>query len=116
MWVLLSTALIFTHNVIVYSHFVKSVPLGAIGSIINGCDMILTTFIFHGCLNGTVRYFRLISSVLIVLGLGLIIYSIITPVLQTFIWFEVVQSETYDQLFGQFSKFYRNVEWFAARI
>ena len=81
---LLSTALIFTHNVIINSHYVKSVPLGAIGSIINGCEMIATTFVIYGCLNGNVRYFRLISSVLIVLGLGLIFYSVINPLLETF--------------------------------
>ena len=81
---LLSTALIFTHNAIVYSHYVKSVPLAVIGSIINGCDMIATTFVIYGCLNGTVRYLRLVSSVLIMLGLGLVFYSVINPVLQTF--------------------------------
>ena len=82
-WVLLSTALIFTHNVIFYSHYVKFVPLGAIGSIANGCDMILTTFFIFGSLNGTARSFRLVSSVLIILGFGLIVYSVINPVLQT---------------------------------
>ena len=80
---LLSTALIFTHNVIIYSHYVKFVPLGAIGSIVNGCDVILTTLVIYGCLNASVRYFRLINSVLIVLGLGLIFYAVITPVLET---------------------------------
>ena len=75
-WVLLSTALIFTHDVILYSHYVKFVPLGAIGSIINGCDMILTMFVIYGCLNGNVRYFLLISSVLTVLGLGLVAGSL----------------------------------------
>ena len=77
-------ALIFTHNMILYSQYVKFVPLGAIGSIVNGCDVILTTLVIYGCLNASVRYFRLISSALIVLGLGLIFYAVITPVLETF--------------------------------
>ena len=80
---LLSTALIFTHNVVFYSHYVKSVPLGAIASIANGCDMMLTTFFIFGSLNGIGKYFRIVSSLLIVLGLVLIVYSVINPVLQT---------------------------------
>ena len=104
-WVLLSTALIFTHNVIIYSHYVKSVPLGAIGSIIAGCDMISTTFVIYGCLNGSVRYFRLTSSVLIVLGLGLIFYSVINPVLETFTDLELCSQRLTTNCSGIFQGF-----------
>ena len=60
-WTILAAGLDFSYTVILYAHFIKFVPLGAIGSLANGTDIVLATLCV--CL-----YRKIVPSLLTAIG------------------------------------------------
>ena len=68
-WTVLATGLDFSYTVTLYTHFIKYVPLGTIGSLTNGTDIVLATLCVCLC-------WKIVPSLLTATGVFFAILSI----------------------------------------
>ena len=79
-WTILAAGLDFSYTVILYTHFIKFVPLGAIGSLANGTDIVLATLCVCLCRKIVPSLLTAIGVFLAILGICLTLYPALYPV------------------------------------
>ena len=79
-WTVLAAGLDFSYNVILYTHFIKYVPLGAIGSLTNGTDIVLATLCVCLCRKIVPSLLTAIGVFFAILGICFTLYPALYPV------------------------------------
>ena len=79
-WTILAAGLDFSYTVILYTHFIKFVPLGAIGSLVNGTDIVLATLCVCLCRKIVPSLLTATVVFLAILGICLTLYPALYPV------------------------------------
>lgn len=80
-WTVVSAGFDFSYAIILYTHFIKYVPLGAIGSLVNGTDIILATLCVLLCRRIVPSCITVGGVLLAVIGICLTLYPALYPVL-----------------------------------
>ena len=79
-WTVLAAGLDFSYTVILYTHFINYVPLGAIGSLTNGTDIVLATLCVCLCRKIVPSLLTAIGVFFAILGICFTLYPALYPV------------------------------------
>ena len=79
-WTILAAGFDFAYTVILFTHLLKCVPLGAIGSLHNGIDIVLATVCVYICRKIVPSCMTIGGAVLAVVGICLTLYPALYPV------------------------------------
>ena len=79
-WTLLAAVLDFSYTIVLYTHFIKYIPLGAIGSLINGTDIVLATLCVCLCRKIVPSFLTATGVCLAILGICFTLYPTLYPI------------------------------------